>query len=89
MDKIKLRIGERFKSRKLALSCFVMLLGASGFLLVGKFPGLAVVYPEFCMFLLGASTIYVGGNTAAKFVQARTPSAATQKARESKEHSQS
>ncbi|MFY0577993.1 hypothetical protein ACN28S_30025 [Cystobacter fuscus] len=39
MDKIKLRIGERFKSRKLALSCFVMLLGAAGFLLVGKFRG--------------------------------------------------
>jgi hypothetical protein len=66
-----------YKSRKLTMSYVVMALGTLGYLAVGKWPALAVAYPEFCVFLIGTSGIYVGGNAAVKWVAARNGSRTT------------
>jgi hypothetical protein len=69
-----------YKSRKLHMAYVVMALGTIGFLLTGWWPALGLSYPEYCMFLLGASGIYVGGNAAVKWMGAKqAPSAAPPK----------
>jgi hypothetical protein len=62
-----------YKSRKMVMAYVVMALGTLGYLAAGHWHGLAVVYPEYCMFLIGASGVYVGGNAAAKLIAARNP----------------
>lgn len=61
-----------YKSRKMVMSYVAMALGTLGYLATGIWPGLAVTYAEFCMFLIGATSVYVGGNTAVKWAVARS-----------------
>lgn len=68
MNKDKLDGG--YKSRKMVLTYITLLLGALGFLATGRWPALATTYPEYCMFLIGAATVYVSGNTFTKWVNA-------------------
>lgn len=61
-----------FKSRKMIMTYVVLLLGTVGFIITGYWPALAVTFPEYCMFLIGASGVYIGGNAAIKWVAARS-----------------
>lgn len=65
-----------YRSRKMVMAYVTMLMGSLGYISVGRWPALAVVFTEYCMFLLGAATIYSGSNTAVKWMAARV---ATQK----------
>lgn len=55
-------------SRKLHLSYAVMVLLTLGFLATGKWPALAATYAQYTMSLLGASTLYMGGNSVHKWL---------------------
>ncbi|WNM70134.1 hypothetical protein [Myxococcus phage Mx1] len=60
-----------YKSRKMVMAYVVMLLGTLGFAATGLWPALTVAYAEYCIFLLGASSIYVTGNAAIKVMTTR------------------
>lgn len=60
-----------FKSRKMIMTYAVLILGTAGFVCTGIWPALAVTFPEFCAFLIGASGVYVTGNAATKWVAAK------------------
>lgn len=62
-----------WRSRKLALTIFVLILIAGGFAATGRWPALGVTYSEYVMGLLAASSIYATGNSVAKVIQARAP----------------
>lgn len=65
-----------YKSRKMIMMYVVMVLGTIGFLAVARWPALAVLFPEYCMFLLGASSLYVSGNAAVKWMSLKASSKA-------------
>lgn len=46
-----------------------------GFLLIAKYEALKIVYAEFCMAILGATTVYVGGNSIVKWMGAKNKAA--------------
>lgn len=60
-----------YKSRKMVMAYVVIFLMTLGFLAVGKWPALEAAYPELCIGLLGAASIYSGGNAAVKWIGAR------------------
>jgi hypothetical protein len=61
-----------FKSRKMLMTYAVLILGTGGFVCTGVWPALAVTFPEFCAFLIGASGVYITGNAATKWLAARS-----------------
>src|SRR4051812_33853027 len=60
-----------YKSRKMWMAYAVMGLVTVGFFATGKWPALGVTFAEYCMAVLGATTIYVGGNSMTKWLTAR------------------
>ncbi len=38
------------------------------FILTAKYPSLQVIFSEYCMAILGATTVYVSGNSIVKFM---------------------
>lgn len=62
-----------FMSRKLWTTLFSMILLAAGALLCDKFPGMVSAYPSLCGAVVSLAAIYIGGNTATKWVVGRSP----------------
>lgn len=61
-----------YKSRKMVMSYIAMGLMLIAYLITVKWPSLGALYSEFCMAILAASGIYVGGNTAVKWMAAKS-----------------
>lgn len=61
-----------FKSRKMLMTYAVLILGTAGFVCTGVWPAMAVTFPEFCTFLIGASGVYITGNAATKWLAAKS-----------------
>lgn len=57
-----------FKSRKMLMAYVVMFLGSAAWFATAFWPGLAVNFNQYCMFLLGAAGLFVTGNVAVKWV---------------------
>ncbi len=66
-----------YKSRKLTLAYVALVLMTVGFFATARWPSLASTYMEFNMAVLAAASIYTGGNTLSKWINARK--AATKK----------
>jgi hypothetical protein len=66
-----------YKSRKLTLAYVALVLMTIGFFATARWPSLATTYMEFNMAVLAAASIYTGGNTLTKWINARK--AATKK----------
>ena len=66
-----------YKSRKLTLAYVALVLMTVGFFATARWPSLASTYMEFNMAILAAASIYTGGNTLSKWINARK--AATKK----------
>jgi hypothetical protein len=62
-------------SRKLHLAWLTMFLATVGFLLVGVWPALAPIYPEYLTGLLASAAVYSGANILTKKVLSQTPDA--------------
>lgn len=60
-----------YKSRKMVLTYFILVLMAGGYALVAFYPALREVYAEYCTALIAASTIYAGSNLTNKWVAGR------------------
>lgn len=60
-----------YKSRKMIMAYVVMLLGTIGYIATGKWSALSMMYPQYCMFLLGSASIYISGNTIVKWLANR------------------
>ena len=60
-----------YRSRKMVMSYVVMGLMTLGFAGTALWPALQAAYAEYCMSLMGASGIYIGGNTFVKWMSAR------------------
>lgn len=56
-----------YRSRKMVMAYIAMLLICLAFAAVGKWESLRPVYPELIMGILGATTIFTGGNVVTKF----------------------
>lgn len=65
------------RSRKLDLCVFSMLLMAGGFLLCGKFETLQANFPTFIGGVNAMYALYVGGNSAAKYIYSNKKSKET------------
>lgn len=57
-----------YKSRKMVMAYVVIFLMSLGFLAAGKWTSLSVVYGEFIMGLLAATSIFTGANAAIKWM---------------------
>jgi hypothetical protein len=73
--------GSGFKSRKMLMTYAVLVLGTAGFVVTGVWPALATTFPEFCTFLIGASGVYIGGNTITKWVASQAAKTAIESGR--------
>lgn len=60
-----------YRSRKMVMAYVVMALGSAGYAATGYWPALGVTFAEYCMFLLGAASIYASSNAAVKWMTAR------------------
>ena len=58
-------------SRKLGVTLFSLSLVTLITLLVGKYQGLVPVYGTFCSTVVGLVSIYIGGNSALKWIYAK------------------
>lgn len=57
-----------YKSRKMVMSYVAMAILTAGFLAAGKWGGLQPVFGEFIAGILGCASIYIGGNTAVRWI---------------------
>lgn len=60
-----------YRSRKMVMAYVVMALGSVGFVMTAVWPALGVTFAEYCMFLLGAASIYASSNAAVKWMTAK------------------
>lgn len=60
-----------YKSRKLTMAYVCLALMTMGFFATARWPSLAAVYMEYNMAVLAAASIYTGGNTITKWIQAK------------------
>lgn len=61
-----------FASRKMIMVYVTMALGFVAFLACAWLEALRSVYGDFCMFLLGATSMYVGGNLGKAWILSRS-----------------
>ena len=60
-----------YKSRKMVMAYVTMAIMTIVYLLSARYPALNVSFSEFCMAILGAASIYIGGNTAVKWITSK------------------
>lgn len=60
-----------YKSRKMVMAYVCLVLIALGFLGTAFWAGMATTYSEFIMGVLAAASIYTGGNTLTKWINAK------------------
>lgn len=62
-----------YRSRKMVMAYVCLVLMTCGFFATAKWPALTTSYMEYNMAVLAAASIYTGGNTLTKWIQAKNP----------------